>query len=185
LGKKEIIRDYNATAEIYDSRYEEEQSLKISFAMKHVNAREGDTVIDVGCGTGQLLGLLEARILVGIDASLEMLKKAKARCGSIQVVLADAESLPFRDECCDVIYSVSVIQLVEDPRRSVNEMLRVLKNGGAFAVTVLLRASFAKEMPKYFGEGLEFYESENMKDIFLFGIKRPLTMAKKPSDNLL
>jgi malonyl-CoA O-methyltransferase len=172
LDKKEIIRDYDATAEIYDSRYEEEQSIKISFIMRHAKAGSKDTVIDVGCGTGQLLkDIGETELAVGIDASLEMLKRAKKRCNSIQPILADVESLPLRDQCCDVVYSVSVLQLVEDPKKGIGEILRILKPGGMFAVSVLLKAGFARGMPKYFGEGVEFYESESMKDAFVFGQK--------------
>lgn len=172
---KEIIRDYNASACLYDERYEEEQSLKISFIMKKVRPNAGDAVIDVGCGTGALLGKLDASGLhVGLDASVKMLEEARRKGVTAELVLGDAQALPFKEGCFDRAYSVSVFQLLDDSGAAASEMMRVLKVGGSFAVSVLLKLGTEKitKIVGYFGLSTqESYESESMKDVFLLGKK--------------
>lgn len=173
LRKSEVIRDYNATAGLYDSRYWEEQSLKICFMMKRVRPKEGDAVVDVGCGTGLLLKQLgEGGLHLGIDASIEMLAEARRRETGADLVLCDAESLPLREGCCDAVYSVSLLQLLDSPERGIAEMLRVLRKGGSYAFSILLKSGKARFIAESLrGPGAEACESESMKDLFLFGQK--------------
>ena len=173
MKKAEVIRDYNATAAIYDSRYREEQSLKIAFMMMRLRPKKGDTVVDVGCGTGLLLEQLGVGgPHLGIDASIGMLEEARKRGTGADLVLCDAENLPLRDGCCDLVYSVSLLQLMEAPERCMAEMLRVLRKGGSYAVSILLKSVLTKRVEESLREtGVDAYESESMKDLFLFGRK--------------
>jgi len=176
---EEIIRDYNTTASIYDDRYREEQSLKISFVMSKIRPHNGNTVIDIGCGTGMLLERLKDDGLhVGLDASSGMLREAKRKGVCAELVLGDAQSLPFRERCFDIAYSISVLQLLDDPETTASEIIRVLRGGGAFAVSILLKLGpeKIKKITGFFGSrssSLEVYESESMKDIFLLGENNP------------
>jgi ubiquinone/menaquinone biosynthesis C-methylase UbiE len=67
---------------------------------------------------------------------------------------------------------VTVLQLLDDPARGISELQRVLKEGGAAAISVLRKASFAGRLgdlaPAIRGE---VYDSETMKDVFLIGRK--------------
>jgi ubiquinone/menaquinone biosynthesis C-methylase UbiE len=174
MKKREIIGNYDTTARIYDEQYREEQSLKISFTLKRVMPRAGDIVIDVGCGTGMLFEHLhDYRLLVGVDPSMNMLKKAKKRTrkgSNMELVLGDVEALPFRGDSSDVVFCISVLQLMDDPRRGLEEILRVLKSKGSFAVTLIRKARFAQDLDKFVrGAVVELYDSESMKDVFLIG----------------
>jgi len=174
MKKREIIGNYDTTARIYDEQYREEQSLKISFTLKRVMPRMGDTVIDAGCGTGMLFEHLHNYgLLVGVDPSINMLKEAKKRTrkgGNIELVLGDVEALPFRSDSSDVVYCISVLQLMDDPRRGLEEILKVLKSKGLFAVTLIRKARFAQDLNKFVrGVVVELYDSESMKDVFLIG----------------
>jgi ubiquinone/menaquinone biosynthesis C-methylase UbiE len=176
MRKREIISKYNTTARIYDKQYQEEQLLKISFTLKRVMPRVGDTVIDAGCGTGMLFEQLhDYSLLVGIDTSVNMLKKAKKRMrkrDDIELVLGDVETLPFRDNSSDIIFCISVLQLMNDPRYGLEEIHRVLRKRGLFAVTLIRKARFAQELDKFVtGSVVELYDSESMKDVFLIGQK--------------
>ena len=177
LNKKEIMEDYNSTAAIYDMRYSEEQTLKISFILSRVNVEEGSTLVDTGCGTGFLLKELAKRkgrsgLLVGIDSSINMLKEAKRKETGAEIILADVEALPFKNNCCDAVFSVSVLQLVEDPHRGFHELMRVLKEGGVFATTILRKAKTAYELGTVDDVMMELYDSETMRDVFLLGHKK-------------
>ncbi|MBM5805012.1 MAG: class I SAM-dependent methyltransferase [Candidatus Verstraetearchaeota archaeon] len=172
--KKEIIGNYDTTARIYDMQYREEQLLKISFTLKRVMPRAGDTVIDAGCGTGMLFEHLDhCGLLVGVDPSINMLREARKRTregGNTELVLGDVEALPFRGGSCDVVFCISVLQLMDDPRRGLEEILRILKSRGSFAATLIRKARFAQDLDRFVrGAFVELYDSESMKDVFLIG----------------
>jgi len=176
MDKKGLMADYNTTAGIYDLRYGEEQALKISFILSRIAVKEGSTVVDVGCGTGFLLEKLEKKAsmqgqLVGVDISINMLRGAKRKLTRADVVLADAEAVPFRDCCFDAVFSVSVMQLVPEPQKSIAELLRLLKEGGSFGASILRKSKSAHEIGNVAGLTWEIYDSETMKDVFLIGKK--------------
>lgn len=101
--------------------------------------REGDSVLDIGCGTGLLcyLSLPKASRVVGVDLSMGMLEKARRKCPPgepVYFVNGDALHLPIemKFDCC-----VSAFMLVMLPRemrwRVIEEMTRLLKPGGRMA----------------------------------------------------
>jgi ubiquinone/menaquinone biosynthesis C-methylase UbiE len=172
--KKKIIDNYDTTARIYDMQYRDEQLLKISFTLKRVMPRAGDTVIDAGCGTGMLFEHLDrCGLLIGVDPSMNMLREAKKRKGeNTELVLGDVEALPFRSGFSDAVFCISVFQLVDNPQKGLDEILRVLKREGSFAVTLIRKAKFAQDLDKFVkGAAVELYDSESMKDVFLIGCR--------------
>jgi arsenite methyltransferase len=176
LSKKELMKDYNASAGIYDMRYKDEQTLKMSFVMSRIRVKQEDIVIDIGCGTGIFLEHLhnnrnKAGLLVGIDSSINMLREAKRKNTDIELVLADAEKMPFKDASCDAAFSFSVFQLMSNPRKGISELIRVSKDGGKFAVTVLRKSKKAHRLGSFKNTNMEIYDSETMKDVFLIGCK--------------
>ncbi len=91
------------------------------------------TLLDIGCGTGNLLALLKQENiqLCGVDLSPEMLKYAKQRLGAeAELSLADSENLPWAAEQFDVIVCTDSFHHYPQPLQVLNEMRRVLKNQG-------------------------------------------------------
>jgi len=112
--------------------------------------REGETVLDIGCGTGSLA--IAARRLVGqsgdvhgIDASPQMIARAahKARKARVEVEFhtAAAETLPFPDDRFDAVLSTLMLHHLPKParQRCVADAWRILKPGGR-----LLAVDFAQ-----------------------------------------
>ncbi|MBC7113063.1 MAG: class I SAM-dependent methyltransferase [Candidatus Methanomethyliales bacterium] len=83
MGKLDLLRDYNATAHLYDERYKEEQMPKISFLLGKLRPKEKDLLLDVGCGTGLLFEKVNCKLIVGVDISLNMLREAKKRATGV------------------------------------------------------------------------------------------------------
>src|SRR5215831_2671262 len=66
----------------------------------------GSTVLDLGCGTGQLLDWFAHRVSgnwLGVDLSRAALKRAAERNPDVGLCNADAEQLPLRNRCVDAI----------------------------------------------------------------------------------
>ena len=95
--------------------------------------RPGSTVIDVGCGTGQHFGALQAVSLrpIGFDISGDQLRVASER--AVPVVRADAAAFAVRDEAVDVAVAAFVHRDMDDFAGAVGEIVRVLRPGGRFA----------------------------------------------------
>lgn len=100
-----------------------------------------DAVLDLGCGTGDLLctlGILtgEEAHCVGVDLSREMLAVAQAKivdCPQTSVIQTDVtQPLPFADETFDLVASLNLLQEVSAPSLVLEEVYRILKPGGSF-----------------------------------------------------
>ena len=98
-------------------------------------------VLDLGCGTGRNLALLNTSVPpVGIDPCLPSLLAARRRAPSAQLVKARAEALPFRDGVFDAVLSGLVFCSVGDPPAALREVRRVLRSGGSFRLLEHVRA---------------------------------------------
>jgi ubiquinone/menaquinone biosynthesis C-methylase UbiE len=87
-------------------------------------------VLEVGCGTGLILGRVRefARSATGIDLSGGMLAKAAAR--GLAVAQASATDLPIATASVDVAYSFKVLAHIPDIAGTMREMARVVRPGG-------------------------------------------------------
>jgi ubiquinone/menaquinone biosynthesis C-methylase UbiE len=91
-------------------------------------------VLDAGCGTGGFLAALHGRFnyarLTGIDASSEAIHLTRERGLGVELVCGDVQTLPFADQCFDLIISLDVLSTDKlDDARALRELLRVLKTG--------------------------------------------------------
>jgi ubiquinone/menaquinone biosynthesis C-methylase UbiE len=99
--------------------------------------RAGESVLDVGCGTGSLVRVARQQVgttgrVAGIDASPAMIARARKKVPDARFEVAFAQSLPFADAEFDVV--VNTLMLHHLPRvdrdAAMREMRRVLKPGG-------------------------------------------------------
>ncbi|HIH01788.1 TPA: class I SAM-dependent methyltransferase [Thermoplasmata archaeon] len=88
----------------------------------------GDTILDIGVGTGRLAVPAHRRGLdvTGVDVSRGMIGKAREK-GFDQLILADALALPFKDGAFALSISVHLTHLIGDWRRALTEIARVTK----------------------------------------------------------
>jgi len=94
-------------------------------------------VLDVATGTGLVaLELVARRFRVtGVDRSPEMLAIARRRFrhGGVELVEANAESLPFADASFDHLTFTYLLRYVEEPGSTLAELARVVRPGGTIA----------------------------------------------------
>jgi demethylmenaquinone methyltransferase / 2-methoxy-6-polyprenyl-1,4-benzoquinol methylase len=104
--------------------------------VQSVRAKPDDVVLDVATGTGLVARAVGERYgceVVGLDRSADMLSAAVARDGSIPLVRARAESLPFPDESFDHLTFTYLMRYVDDPAATIRELARVVRPGGRIA----------------------------------------------------
>lgn len=100
----------------------------------------GRTVLDVGCGDGDLALELAMRgaIVTGIDASAAMIEAAKGRAklrnANIAFQVAMAETLPFSAEQFDLVTAITILCFVDDAAPVFTEIARVMRPGGQFVI---------------------------------------------------
>jgi ubiquinone/menaquinone biosynthesis C-methylase UbiE len=101
--------------------------LEIELVRRH---GEGRAVLEVGCGTGLLLGRIAgfARRAVGVDLSAGMLARARAR--GLDVVQGSATALPFADGAFDLACAFKVLAHVPELDVALAELARVTRPGG-------------------------------------------------------
>ncbi|MCL5980499.1 MAG: class I SAM-dependent methyltransferase [Gammaproteobacteria bacterium] len=107
-----------------------------------LRAQPGDTLLDVGCGTGWFTRrFAEERLLAtGLDPNPDWLAFARAKGPpAIRWITGDARSLPFPDGSFDGVVSVAALCFVDDERQAVAEIVRVARR--RFAIGWLNRAS--------------------------------------------
>jgi SAM-dependent methyltransferase len=129
--------DFDEVAAVYDSSLPTHVvahylDKRLDFIHRHVT--EG-LVLDVGCGTGSLIGRVTdaGYTAIGLDPSRGMLAQLRERRPEIPTVAGDGAALPFPDETFALVYCVAVLHHVAEKdavRRTLAEMSRVTRPGG-------------------------------------------------------
>jgi len=98
--------------------------------------RPAPTVLDLGCGPGNLLDFLAPHGEVyGSDYSSDALQFCAGR-GYRRLFRADFHSLPIRDESFDLVTCIDVLEHLQDDRRAMGELHRILRPSGTLVVSV-------------------------------------------------
>jgi len=108
--------------------------------------KNGDKVLDLGCGNGRLYELFKDRPVeyVGIDNSLRLIELAKknqlpSKFQAPQFLVADALEMPFKNQEFDIIFSIAVlhhIPSVELRQQFLDNCYKALKPDGRLILTV-------------------------------------------------
>ncbi len=114
------------------------------WAFEHLNIKQGETILDIGCGGGNAVSMLEKLApggkVYGIDYSALSVEKAAAKNkkavaqGRVKILNASVSSLPFQDKSIGLATAVETIYFWPDLKNDFKEVYRVLKDGGRFCV---------------------------------------------------
>ncbi len=140
LEKRQVKRAYALYSPIYDFLFDRIFHPGRVAAVKLLDIRPDERILEVGIGTGLNLPLYPPHCrLTGIDLSNKMLEKAQAKIeelglGNVTLKVMDASALDFADNEFDRALATYVISAVPDPLGVLREMRRVVKPGGAIVI---------------------------------------------------
>lgn len=105
-------------------------------AVRSLGVGPGAHVLDLGCGTGDLLGEIArtGASAVGADISFEMMAFGRKRFPKAAFCRADAQCLPFADATFDAAISAFALRNFASIDAALTEMARVVKPGGRLAI---------------------------------------------------
>ncbi|ERJ20182.1 phosphatidylethanolamine N-methyltransferase [Salinisphaera shabanensis T35B1] len=135
MDEKSVVTAYRRLSRQYDRFFGPVFEQGREVAVRKMECRAGDRVLEVGVGTGLSLDHYADDVeVVGIDVSPEMLEYAKARVNGnadrISLALMDAQALEYADNSFDKVVAMYVVSVAPDPKKVVEEMKRVCKPGG-------------------------------------------------------
>ncbi|MFF1745094.1 class I SAM-dependent methyltransferase [Streptomyces mirabilis] len=131
---------FTARAAAWDARFPDDGPAYAA-AVGELGLREGDRVLDAGCGTGRALPPLRAAVgpsgvVVAADLTPAMLAAAvrAGRHRDGQLLLADVAALPLRTESLDAVLGAGLIAHLPNPAENLRELARVVRPGGTLAL---------------------------------------------------
>ena len=143
-----------------------------NWGLKLVDVQDGWTMLDVGCGGGftirRLLKRSKDAKVYGIDISEESVAKAKKVNAEVLdkqvfVTQGSAEKLPYEDGKFNLITAVETVYFWPNLPNCLQEVRRVLKSGGKFAIMVEVVDSDSKWTSVV--EGMTAYSPEDLKKL--------------------
>ncbi len=160
-----------------------------NWGLKLVNVQDGWTMLDVGCGGGftirRLLKRNKDAQVYGIDISEESVAKAKKVNAEVLdkqvfVTLGSAEKLPYEDGKFNLVTAVETVYFWPNLPNCLQEVRRVLKSGGKFAILVEVVDSDSKWTNVV--EGMTAYSPEDLKKLLdEAGLTQTEIHRKKPT----
>jgi len=134
-NREDYYRDYWRTPELQAS---EHLRWKVQLTQRHPKIATARSVLDVGCGSGNVLDALRApgRRLCGVEMSAEAAQSLQARGMEGCAVDLEKDRLPFHDGEFDVALCYDVLEHVFAPGRLLGEIRRVLRPEGVAMLCV-------------------------------------------------
>ena len=132
--------DYTKRAENYDKRWQHYCLPSFSKPLQILDLNGDSTLLDVGCGTGIFLEILEKKFpytkFSGLDSNQAMLAKASEKLSSkVDLKIGNAESLPHDSQSFDWVVLSNCFGHINDQETALLEAHRVLRKNGKIIIT--------------------------------------------------
>ena len=134
MHSNKIDFKFGKRASVYDDSYEGRFSQKFyTLLLNNVYLKPGTKVLDVGCGTGELLIRLSHKEIIngcGIDVEENMVDIARKKCPDMEIQISKSDCIPFSNGSFDVLTACMAYHHFENRNGFAREAARVLKKGG-------------------------------------------------------
>jgi ubiquinone/menaquinone biosynthesis C-methylase UbiE len=145
----------------------------------------GSSILEVGCASGGLSEYIAKEFyadVVGVDRSDKAIRIAQKKYTQAQYTASSGEKLPFANEYFDFVVSASLINIVDNPKAVLSEMIRVTKGGG--------KVSFLVPSEQMTRESVEEYAAQRdvqgfFRTAFLFWAKNGKKMNGREIEKIV
>ena len=132
-----------------------QESTEIKPFLTFANDKGNGRVLEIGCGNGHGIKLINKyfypKQIIGIDVDEKMIEKAmSSKTSNTDFEVGDATKLRFPDNSFDSIFDFGVIHHIPNWKDSLNEMYRILKDGGRFFIEDFSTESFESPLGTLF-----------------------------------
>jgi len=136
-----------------------------------LSQKQTEFLLDIGCGSGVLLNCSNASLKIGLDTSLESLKKAKILNPKMELIQGDATQLPFKNNYFSNIIAMHLIPVVhiskgDDWIKSANEIKRISAKNSEIILTGANRMSRHFEKTHSLKSRKEYLAYQKQVDFF-------------------
>lgn len=133
--------------------------------------RKEDKVLEVGCGAGAMLYVIQDKATVlGLDYSLPLLRIAHRVLKPTELVAGEARVLPFKSDTFSAVFSNSVFHYFpnyEYAKQVISEMIRVSKNRGRIFITDIPDIAVKEKVEEYrWGLNLNSSKRPGLKHLY-------------------
>ena len=155
LKERKIMKKIEETNHWNPKTYNKHTAFVSQLALPVVdllNPKEGEQILDVGCGDGTLAVEMERRgaKVIGVDMSAEMVQAC--RHNGIEAYVGSVTDLPY-ENVFDSVFSNAMLHWVKDARGAVQNIVKSLKVGGCFVC-------------EFGGEGNAYHLVSAMQEVF-------------------
>jgi ubiquinone/menaquinone biosynthesis C-methylase UbiE len=133
-------------------------------------------ILDVGCGTGKMLRSVQGNYEKhGLDISEKLIEQAREQDSNSRYDVANSNNLPYDSGSFDLVMCHSVLHHLENPNKTIEEIVRVTKPEGAIFVRDLLRPASEEVLQRLFLDYLAGHYDEQNKRLFENSLRSSFT----------
>ena len=154
---KAVRRKYNLIAGLYDRIWPGYIRKTIGAAMEPLYLKGQETLLDIGCGTGELEKALVQKWpslkIVGVDISDDMLRRAQKKLDSFPSLVfkqGDFLETPLEEKGFDAAFSISNFHYFANPEAVLQKTASLLKPGSLFILVDWNRDSFQGKLYNWY-----------------------------------
>jgi len=173
VGINKNIRAYDKKADIYDNTFDGRFTAKFKdLLVANMVIKDGDSILDVGCGNGTLLSKIAEEIHgFGVDISPKMIENASACYPAFEFAVSGCEKIPCDDHSMDIITVCAAYHHFPDVGAFAAQAKRLLKQKGSLYIAEIylppiIRHAVNIFLPLSKDGDVKFYSREEIVNAF-------------------